>query len=199
MLKALCSIESVKSKGILLLAPTGKARVRLEQTSGMAGQGKTVAQFLNGLDRYDGKTGRYFVNKDADRSAMHATVIIDECSMLTEEQLAAMLDAVESVDRLILVGDPKQLPPLGAGRPYVDIVNFLKPTNIDSLRTRVAGCFAELTVTMRQGTEEGVVREDVLLAQAFSGRALDAGADEIWQAVASWHVEFREAGPLEQT
>ncbi|HFX1091447.1 TPA: ATP-dependent RecD-like DNA helicase [Pseudomonas aeruginosa] len=190
LLKALCSIESVKSKGILLLAPTGKARVRLEQTSGMAGQGKTVAQFLNGLDRYDGKTGRYFVNKDADRSAMHATVIIDECSMLTEEQLAAMLDAVESVDRLILVGDPKQLPPLGAGRPYVDIVNFLKPANIDSLRTRVAGCFAELTVTMRQGTEEGVVREDVLLAQAFSGRALDAGADEIWQAVASGSSSF---------
>ena len=58
LLKALCSIDSVKNKGILLLAPTGKARVRLEQTSGMAGQGKTVAQFLNGLDRYDGKTDR---------------------------------------------------------------------------------------------------------------------------------------------
>lgn len=185
LLKALCSIESVKNKGILLLAPTGKARVRLEQTSGMAGQGKTVAQFLNGLDRYDGKTGRYFVNENADRSAVHATIIIDECSMLTEEQLAALLDAVESVDRLVLVGDPKQLSPIGAGRPYVDIVNFLKPANIESLRTRVAACFAELTVTMRQSAYEGAVREDVLLAQAFSGRPQDAGADEIWQTVAS--------------
>jgi ATP-dependent exoDNAse (exonuclease V) alpha subunit len=190
LLKALCSIESVKNKGILLLAPTGKARVRLEQTSGMAGQGKTVAQFLNGLDRYDGKTGRYFVNDDADRSAVHATVIIDECSMLTEEQLAALLDAVESVDRLVLVGDPKQLPPIGAGRPYVDIVNFLKPANIESLRTRVAGCFAELTVTMRQGAGEGNVRDDVLLAQSFSGQPLDAGADEIWQTVASGKSNF---------
>ncbi len=98
LLKALCNINSVKQKGILLLAPTGKARVRLEQTSGMAGQGKTVAQFLNGLERYDGNTGRYYVNEDAGRSAVHATVIIDECSMLTEEQLAALLDAVESVD-----------------------------------------------------------------------------------------------------
>ncbi len=190
LLKALCSIESVKNRGILLLAPTGKARVRLEQTSGMSGQGKTVAQFLNGLNRYDGKTGRYYVNKEADRSAVHATVIIDECSMLTEEQLAALLDAVESVDRLVLVGDPKQLPPIGAGRPYVDIVNFLKPANIDSLRTRVAGSFAELTVTMRQGADEGVVRDDVLLAQAFSGRPLDAGADEIWQTVASGKSNF---------
>ncbi|CAK0405810.1 AAA ATPase [Burkholderia pseudomallei] len=185
LLKALCSIKSVRSKGILLLAPTGKARVRLEQASGMAGQGKTVAQFLNGLDRYDGKTGRYFVNDDAERSAVHATVIIDECSMLTEEQLAALLDAVEGVDRLVLVGDPKQLPPIGAGRPYVDIVNFLKPADIESLRMRVSGCFAELKVTMRQGAGEGDVRDDVLLAQAFSGRPLDAGADEIWQTIAS--------------
>ena len=185
LLKALCSIESVQDKGILLLAPTGKARVRLEQTSGMAGQGKTVAQFLNGLERYDGNTGRYYINEVAGRSAMHATVIIDECSMLTEEQLAALLDAVESVDRLVLVGDPKQLPPIGAGRPYVDIVNFLKPENVESLRTRVAGCFAELTVTMRQGAEDGVVREDVLLAQTFSGQPLDAGSDEIWQTVLS--------------
>lgn len=190
LLKALCSIDTVKDKGILLLAPTGKARMRLEQTSGMAGQGKTVAQFLNGLDRYDGKTGRYYVNDGADRSAAHATVIIDECSMLTEEQLAALLDGVENVDRLVLVGDPKQLPPIGAGRPYVDIVNFLKPGNIDSLRTRVAVSFAELTVTMRQDADEGVVRDDVLLAQAFSGQPLDAGADEIWQTVTSGKSNF---------
>jgi ATP-dependent exoDNAse (exonuclease V) alpha subunit len=190
LLKALCSIESVNNGGILLLAPTGKARVRLEQTSGMTGQGKTVAQFLHALDRYDGRTGRYYVNSGADRSAMHATVIVDECSMLTEEQLAALLDAVENVGRLILVGDPKQLPPIGAGRPYVDIVNFLKPTNIESLRTRVGNCFAELTVTMRQGAGEAVVREDVLLAQAFSGRPLDAGADEIWQTVAQGKSNF---------
>lgn len=190
LLKALCSIKSVKDGGILLLAPTGKARVRLEQTSGMVGQGMTVAQFLNGLERYDGNTGRYYINDDADRSAKHATVIIDECSMLTEEQLAALLDAVEKVDRLILVGDPKQLPPIGAGRPYVDIVNFLKPDNIDNLRTRVANCFAELTVTMRQGAEEGVMRDDVLLAQAFSGRTSDAGADDIWHTVAKRKSDY---------
>jgi len=190
LLKALCSIDSVKTRGILLLAPTGKARVRLEQASGMQGHGKTVAQFLNKLDRYDGRTGRYFVNSGAERSAVHGTVIIDECSMLTEEQLAALLDAVENVDRLILVGDPKQLPPIGAGRPYVDIVNFLRPENIESQRIRVASCFAELTVTMRQDAEDGVVREDVLLAQAFSGRPLDAGADEIWNTVASGKSKF---------
>jgi thymidine kinase len=190
LLKALCSIGEVKERKILLLAPTGKARVRLEQASGMSGKGMTVAQFLLEWKRYDSKTRRYFINSNADRSAAHGTVVIDECSMLTEEQLAALLDAVENVDRLILVGDPKQLPPIGAGRPYVDIVNYLMPDNIDSMSTKVASCFAELTVTMRQNAKDGAVREDVLLAQAFSGRPLDAGADEIWHTVVSGKSDY---------
>jgi hypothetical protein len=190
LLKALCAIDSVVRGGILLLAPTGKARVRLEQASDMGGKGKTVAQFLLGLQRYDGNTGRYYVNVKAPRSSAHKTVVIDECSMLTEEQLAALLDAVKGVVRLILVGDPKQLPPIGAGRPYVDIVQTLKPENIDSMFPRVATCFAELTVTMRQQGEEGAVRTDVLLANAFSGRALDAGADEVWHTVATDQTPF---------
>jgi len=198
LLKALCGIDSVLKGGILLLAPTGKARVRLEQTSCMAGQGKTVAQFLHGLQRYDGNTQRYYVNANAPRSSAHKTVVIDECSMLTEEQLAALLDAVKGVERLILVGDPKQLPPIGAGRPYVDIVQTLKPDNIDSLFPRVASCYAELTVTMRQQGEEDAVRTDVLLANAFSGRALDAGADEVWHTVAANQTPFVKLVPWSQ-
>lgn len=185
LLKALCAIGSVKNGGILLLAPTGKARVRLEQASGMSGQGKTVAQFLNGLQRYDGNTGRYYVNSTAPRSSAHKTVVIDECSMLTEEQLAALLDAIKGVERLILVGDPRQLPPIGAGRPYVDIVKHLAPENIDSLVIKVAASYAELTITMRQQAENNQERVDILLANAFSGRAQDAGADEVWHTVAA--------------
>ena len=190
LLKALCNIGTVLDGGVLLLAPTGKARVRLEQASDMAGQGKTVAQFLNGVQRYNGSTGRYYVNSEAPRSSAHKTVVIDECSMLTEEQLAALLDALRGVERLIMVGDPKQLPPIGAGRPYVDIVYALTPDNVDSLFPRVAPGYAELTVTMRQQGEEGIVRADVLLANAFSGRSLDAGADEIWHDVAAGNTPY---------
>jgi energy-coupling factor transporter ATP-binding protein EcfA2 len=190
LLKALCNIDKVSEGGILLLAPTGKARVRLEQASGFGGKAQTVAQFLLGLQRYDGKTGRYYVNHEAPRSSAHKTVVIDECSMLTEEQVAALLDALKGFDRLILVGDPRQLPPIGAGRPYVDIVQQLKPELVDSLFPRVVAGYAELTVVMRQQGEENSTRADVLLANAFSGRALDAGADEVWNDVASGHTPF---------
>ena len=190
LLKALCSIDSVRDEGILLLAPTGKARVRAEQTTGLKGQGKTVAQFLNGLNRYNGQTGRYFINKGAFKSAAHRTIIIDECSMLTEEQLAALFDAVDNVQRFVLVGDPKQLPPIGAGRPYVDIVNFLKQEPVDNIWPHVNGCYAELSITMRQYSRDDKIREDILLADMFSGRPLDAGADEIWHTVVNGKSEF---------
>ena len=190
LIKALCLIPPVIDGGVLLLAPTGKARVRLEQASGMLGQGKTVAQFLLRYRRYDGRTGRYFVNRDAPRSSADKTVVIDECSMLTEEQLAALLDAVKGVERLILVGDPRQLPPIGAGRPYVDIVEFLKPHNIESMSPRAAPGYAELTVTMRQKEAEDEERLDVLLANVFNGHSQDAGADEVWHSVATGKTPF---------
>ena len=36
----------------------------------------------------------------------------------------------EHVQRLILVGDPNQLPPIGVGRPFADLVTFLETTNV---------------------------------------------------------------------
>ena len=126
LLTALLSLPSVAEGGVLLLAPTGKARVQMQKRTKNA-QAFTLAQFLLGLGRYDPPTGRYKITEAANRERGFKTVIIDECSMLTEDQLAATLDAIETtaVERLILVGDPRQLPPIGAGRPFVDIVRFV--------------------------------------------------------------------------
>lgn len=187
LIKALCKVPGVLQDGVLLLAPTGKARVRLEQTSGMRGRGKTIAQFLNRLDRYDGKTGRYFMNPPAGTSAGDKTVVIDECSMLTEEQLAATLDALSNVGRLVLLGDPKQLPPIGAGRPFVDIVNLLRPEDAEALSPRVSASYAELLVTRRQ--KKGEDRNDLDLANLFAGGEQDPGRDEVWSKVRGGTVE----------
>ena len=46
------------------------------------------------------------------------TVIVDECSMLTEEALDALLDGIEGFDRLILVGVPSWLMDIGALLSY---------------------------------------------------------------------------------
>ena len=96
--------------------------------------------------------------------------------MLTEEQLAALLDALSGVDRLVLVGDPRQLPPIGSGRPFVDIVRELEPDDIEHRFPRIGRGYGKLTVPRRQ---RGTTRADLLLASWFGGNP-DPAADEIW-------------------
>ncbi len=176
LLRMLCSLPGLVEKGVLLLAPTGKARVRLEDQTDMRGAGQTLAQFLIRQQRYDRETGTYFPKPKAPRCGNYRTVIVDECSMVTEEQLAALIDSLSNVERLVLVGDPRQLSPIGAGRPFVDIVRRLEPENVETLSPRCGPGYAELTVPRRQKGEAGA---DVLLASHFSGRQLDPGADAV--------------------
>jgi len=173
LLKFLCRAEPIKDRKILLLAPTGKARVRLQQATGV--ESRTLAQFLRPL-RYIEATQRYVVIGDIERTSTYKTVIVDEASMLTEEQLAALLDALSSVDRIILVGDPSQLPPIGPGRPFVDIVKLLKPEKFAPSQPRVAPGYAELTIGSRQ---KGASRQDLEFAELFSGRPVGPAGDEI--------------------
>lgn len=189
LLKSLCEQPEIDKGGVLMLAPTGKARVKLESQTKRPGA-MTVAQFLLKLGRYDAVTGRYFMDPaNPKRSGDHKTVIVDECSMLTEEQLAAVLDGLTGVERLVLVGDPRQLPPIGSGRPFVDIVRHLEPSDLETRVPRVAPGYAELTVSRRQqGTER---RDDLALARWFSGRPVDAGADDIWSRLASSSPNLR--------
>lgn len=173
LLKFLCHAAPINERGVLLLAPTGKARVRLQRATGM--DASTIAQFLRPM-RYDEATQRYRVVGNVERSSSHKTVIVDEASMLTEEQLAALVDALGAVDRVVLVGDPSQLPPIGAGRPFVDIVKLLTPATFRAGEPRIAAGYAELTIGSRQ---KGPDRQDLEFAEQFSGRSAGAADDAI--------------------
>ena len=183
LLRALCGLPGVEEAGFLLLAPTGKARVRMQ--SAIQRPAQTVAQLLVKAGRYNPDTGRY-QRSDHDRVSGFGTVIIDECSMLTEDQLDAVLDGIEGYSRLILVGDPRQLPPIGAGRPFVDITNFLRSEAGINGTTRVGPSYAELTVRRRQVAEgsRNTERPDLVLAEWFSGEEPSPGADAVWDALA---------------
>ena len=176
LLTILAGQKEVENNGVLLLAPTGKARVRMEEVArNLQVTAKTLAQFLSGFDRYNGDIQQY-VFSDRYCEGQYETVILDEASMLTEEMLATTIDCLKGVKRFILVGDHRQLPPIGAGRPFVDIINFLKPEGIETAFPRVNKGYAELTIKRRQG---GSKREDLQLAEWFSGETLEPGADSI--------------------
>ncbi|MFL5614834.1 MAG: AAA family ATPase [Gemmatimonadaceae bacterium] len=179
MLAMLCAQSEIQADKVLLLAPTGKARVRMQELAGASGgKALTVAQFLNQHGRYDTNSGRYFIS-DSPKASAYGTVIIDEASMLTEDMLGALFNAFSGVKRFLLVGDPSQLPPIGAGRPFVDIVTRLRPPEYEELFPRVAPGYAELTKERRQ---IGNQRPDLKLARWFSGSRPGPAEDDIFDA-----------------
>jgi ATP-dependent exoDNAse (exonuclease V) alpha subunit len=154
-------IPEIKKGVLIKLAPTGKARVKMGHNA------KTVAQYLYPSKRYDGYYGVYTTREDAAKDSSARNIIIDESSMLTEEQLGAILDALGPMDRIILVGDYRQLPPIGTGRPFVDIVNLLKPEQFQDSQIRTGHGYAELRQIRRQKKETGIERKDIVLSRCF--------------------------------
>lgn len=167
VLSVLCNHPDIKAGGVLLLAPTGKATVRLLESMGEEGKEFTalnVAQFLVRSNRFDFNDMRYILT-ESDFADVPDTVIIDESSMLTEEMFGALMQALKRARRIIFVGDPNQLPPIGAGRPFVDLVYMVK-MNLRSGFPRVCEHYGELTVNRRQKADEE--RMDVRLSRLFT-------------------------------
>lgn len=127
LLQILCGLPEIRRDGVLLLAPTGKARVQMQgHVDGL--KARTIAQFLL-PDRFDVETQRYHLS-DAPTVEAVGTVIVDEASMVTEDMLGAVFDALTTPKRIILVGDHRQLPPIGAGRPLVDLAREFQPVGM---------------------------------------------------------------------
>ena len=178
VLSVLCNQPDIKAGGVLLLAPTGKATVRLMDSMGEDVKDLSalnVAQFLVRSKRFDWNDMRYKLS-DYDYRDVPETVIIDEASMLTEEMFGALMQALKAAKRIIFVGDPNQLPPIGAGRPFVDLVDLLKMNLQESVFPRVCDCYGELTVNRRQNTDKE--RMDVELSKLFT-RTDNAPDDDV--------------------
>lgn len=174
VLGALQKSSKLGKNGVLFLAPTGKARVRLSQKANA--EAMTVAQFLYHTKRYDGLRQRpLFEGKEQYRK--ERTVVIDECSMLTMDDLLATLLALDlgHVERLILVGDPNQLPPIGVGRPFADLV-----AHLDSAADRnepAGAAIARLSVELR--TAAGAPSDTLRLASWFTREQQPVDADRV--------------------
>lgn len=134
------NIERVhgRAAGFLLMAPTGKAAERIKLQTGK--DSSTIHSFLAGngwlnenmtLKRTGGKQGQE-VN----------TIILDECSMIDLNLFATLIRSINwnTVQRLILVGDPNQLPPIGRGRVFADTIDWLNreyPNNVGVLSENI--------------------------------------------------------------
>lgn len=97
---------------IALCAPTGRAARRLAESTGR--QAKTIHRLLGA-----GPDGFSF---NADNPLTVDAVLVDEVSMVDVQLMAALLEALPAGARLILIGDPHQLPAVGPGNVLRDVL-----------------------------------------------------------------------------
>ena len=102
----------------LLAAPTGRAAKRLTEVTGE--DASTIHRLLEaGIDP---ETGKMCFARDESNPLKADVVIVDEMSMVDVQLLHSLLQAIPANKRVILVGDPDQLPPVGPGFPFSDML-----------------------------------------------------------------------------
>lgn len=117
-----------------LAAPTGKAAGRLRAATGGTLACTTLHRLLESRgDRFGRHRGRPL---DLD------LLVVDEVSMLDLGLMGALLEALPSTCRLVLVGDPAQLPPIAPGAVLQELQ---RPEH----RRRLGGAAITLTTTYR--------------------------------------------------
>jgi len=175
--------EANPAEKFLLLAPTGKAAVRMRRKindiAGVDLEPVTIHGYLVRNSWMDGETFRCLREGDPVESDV-STVIIDECSMLETPMLATIIQSIDwtstRLKRLIMAGDPQQLPPIGTGAPFKNIVDHLVASDTAANRP------CALTVNCRQ-IQEG--SSALKLAEQFTAMAERVAADELFQEMAA--------------
>lgn len=124
-----------------MAAPTGRAAKRITEVTGR--EASTIHRLLE--TEVDPHTGRPVFVRDEDYPLEADAIILDEMSMVDVMLLHHLLKAVPKDTRLIFVGDPDQLPPVGPGFPFGDM---LRSEQIAAVR---------LTEIFRQAQESLIV------------------------------------------
>jgi len=165
-------IKHLKSlnQGLEILAPTGKAALRISENiknnTGLDIKADTI-------DRYIFEKGFWWAYEDWDR--LHdlpenekltvTNLIIDESSMIDLQKLYILFSIIKFTDeypkRIIFVGDENQLPPIGFGKPFHDIIS-----HIVSKETLFEKHYIHLATNCRQENDLNIIK----LAEAFSDK-----------------------------
>lgn len=174
-------IEKIKQTegvgvSIKLIAPTGKAAERIREKTGQ------TATTIHSLIASGGwlNNNMTFKRSGGKQDKDVNTVIIDETSMVDLSLFATLFRAIHwnNVKRLILVGDPNQLPPIGRGKVFSDTIEWLRkeyPDNVGELKHNIRQMenrinnhgtgivdLAEILIQEKQKDIEKSVRETVL-------------------------------------
>lgn len=161
-----------------VLSLTGKAVLRLKnnEENFRNVNAKTIDKFLAELE-FEADSGVHRIINN---------LIIDESSMVDLPKFASILRYMDvdkpSFKRLILVGDENQLPPIGFGKPFADIIQYLKQNPEEYERNYIyleSNCRAELPNSFLEFTSvfsgENKFHESFLSETNKEGEICDGG------------------------
>jgi exodeoxyribonuclease V alpha subunit len=169
-IRTIATLATAQQARVLLVAPTGRAAVRMHEASGM--HATTVHSALGWVPG-EGPT------HDEHDPLRCDLLIVDETSMANLELLVTLLRAVGPKTHVVLVGDADQLAPVGAGKPFAELIGS---ANVPS--TRLTHIFRQAAGSMivqgahaiRRGetptfTPGGDMRRDLFLIERADPRA----------------------------
>jgi exodeoxyribonuclease V alpha subunit len=133
-IRLVCAAAKAQKASVALVAPTGRAARRMAESTGM--DASTVHSALGWIP----DQGPTVDELECD------LLIVDETSMANLELLVTLLRAVGGRTHVVLVGDADQLAPVGAGKPFAELVEAR------------AVPVAELTHIFRQAAGSMIVR-----------------------------------------
>lgn len=117
VVRAIIRIFESMGMRMALASPTGRAAKRLSEAASM--EAKTIHRLL---EMEYGSDDHVVFHRDENNLLDEDVIIIDEASMIDVFLMSALLHAVKPSARLILIGDADQLPPVGPGYVFRDII-----------------------------------------------------------------------------
>jgi len=110
MVQGLVSALKMLNIEARLCAPTGRAAKRISETPGLNELGPSTIHMFLAKERAAKNTSEFDV------------MIIDEASMIDVDLMVDLLEAIPDGASLIFIGDVDQLPPVGPGQPFKDLI-----------------------------------------------------------------------------
>ncbi len=131
-IKSIAAAAVAQRARVMLVAPTGRAAVRMSEASGLSA--RTVHSALGWVP------GEGPLHDEQDPLGCEL-LIVDETSMANLELLVTLLRAVGDETHVVLVGDADQLAPVGAGKPFAELVGseLVPSTRLTHIFRQAAG------------------------------------------------------------
>ena len=163
-LRGILSLFDALGLDTALAAPTGRAAKRLSELCGT--EATTIHRLLEA--GYDNESGQLAFTRNEEEPLEADAVIVDEMSMVDLPLMAALLSALKNECRLILVGDPDQLPSVGPGQLFDHLIRSeVVPT-------------VRLTEIFRQAQQSAIVMNAHLVNQGQVPPLVNRGSSDFF-------------------